>query len=410
MGTLWNRSGTIERYSDDIRASGAKAYFFEGGTTTELTVYEDSAQAAAFETPVVADANGRWPDVFVPFITSYDVRVVSAFGDQLTFSQEIPNADPAGIPPPVVTAQQLVQTGMIHAELINTSKAGYVRLNGRSIGNPTSGADERPDDDTLPLYTYLWNNLLDTIAPVAGGRGSTAASDFAANKTLTLPNCQGAMFVGLDNMGATAAGAFTGLTFASGDALTPGSLTGDNARVLSVANLPVHSHTGTTGASVAHTHTGSTDTNNVGHTHQQTGGGTTSIESGSHTHDVSGTTSTESATHGHLYNESNSNNQGGIASGGGLTANSGVFSNTTGANNATHTHTFSDTSDGPSDTHTHTFTLSGNTGGESTSHTHTFTTNADGVHTHVFTTDDTGSGTAFNNLPFARLVTWYIKL
>src|SRR5262245_18709282 len=130
MSTLWNRSGTIERYADDLRAGGAQAFFFEGGTTTPFTVYRDSAQGSAFPHPVVADANGRWPHVFVPFTTSYDVRVTSAVGEQLTYTLEIPNPDPnpTSSLPPAISPEQLVQTGMIPPELVNVSKIGYVRL------------------------------------------------------------------------------------------------------------------------------------------------------------------------------------------------------------------------------------------------------------------------------------------
>lgn len=37
-------------------------------------------------------------------------------------------------------------------------------------------------------YAYLWNNVNNTYAPVATGRGVSAAADFAANKAITIPN------------------------------------------------------------------------------------------------------------------------------------------------------------------------------------------------------------------------------
>src|SRR5262245_8519775 len=266
MGSLWNRSGTIERYADDLKAGGAKAYFFEGGTTTPLTVYHNSAQTSSHPHPVVADANGRWPNTFVPFIVSYDVRVTTADGVQLSFTEQIPNANPAD---EVVSVdpEDLVQTGMIHAELVNSPKTGYVRLNGRTMGSAASGATERANDDTLNLYSYLWTNVTDTICPVSTGRGATPAADFAANKTITLPTCQGTGLVGLDDMGGGAANAFTGLTFVSGGATTVGSLIGNNH--------PTFGGIATTGPDVAHTHPGvtaggaSTGNDTPTHTHQQ---------------------------------------------------------------------------------------------------------------------------------------------
>ena len=61
MGILWAKSGYIERDNSDVRAPGAKAYFYAGGTTTPLTVYTDAAEAVTHPDPVVADANGRRP-------------------------------------------------------------------------------------------------------------------------------------------------------------------------------------------------------------------------------------------------------------------------------------------------------------------------------------------------------------
>src|SRR5262245_12922775 len=167
-----------------------------------MSVYQDAGESSAHTHPLEADANGRWPDVFVPYIDSYDVLVTSADDVQLTFTQEIPNPNPVDVTV-TVPPEETVTTGMIHAELINTTKTGYVRLNGRTMGNGASGATERANADTEDLFAYLWNNLTNTIAPVSGGRGGSAAADYAANKTITLPDMRGRALVGLDDMGAS---------------------------------------------------------------------------------------------------------------------------------------------------------------------------------------------------------------
>ncbi len=402
MGTLWNRSGTVERYGDDLRAAGALAYFFEGGTTDPLTVYRDSGATSDHPHPVVADANGRWPDVFVPFIASYDVQVTSSGGTQLSYSVEIPNADPAGAPPVTILPEQLVATGAIHAEMINASKAGYVRLNGRTLGNATSGATERANADTAALFTYLWNNMSDTLLGVSGGRGASAAIDYAANKTIQLPDARGSALVGLDGMGNSPGNFFTGLTFLLGDTLTPGSSVGSNFIAILQANLPAVGLTGTTGnQNASHTHSGTTGDNNVLHNHS----GTTDAGS-AHSHTFSGSTDDASADHTHIYSISGSNNQSGIQSGGGLTANSGIGSASTGGQSNNHHHDFSGTTSSES-THTHSITV----GTDSTNHQHPFTSgNESANHQHTFTTSNLGSGTAMNNLGRSFLVTWYIKL
>lgn len=400
MGSYWNRSGTVERYADDLRASGALAYFYEGGTTTPLTVYHDSGQTSAHTNPVVADASGRWPDIFVPFIDSYDVRTTSAAGTQLTYSVEIPNPDPVAAPPPDVLPEQLIHTGMLHPEIINTSKAGFVRCNGKTIGNPDSGGTERADTDTADLYTYLWNNLLDVVCPVGGGRGATAALDFAANKPIGLPDLRGAALIGLDNMGNTAAGAFGALTFLTGGPTVPGSSIGSNFIAIEQENLPAVGATGTTDPEAAHVHTGTTGFESAPHSHS----GTTDAEA-AHNHPFSGTTGDANADHSHIYQLTGVNNQGGVASGGGLAVNSGAGATSTAGQSNTHQHPFTG-STGSGSSHTHTYT----SGNESANHNHAFNSDSGTPHAHTFTTDPLGSGTPLNNLGNSALVTWYIKL
>jgi len=393
LGSLWNRSGIVERYADDLKAPGAVAYFFSGGTTTPLTVYRDAGESSAHPNPVVADAFGRWPDVFVPYILGYDVQVKTADGVQLTYTQNIPNPDPVELtvtPDPTTS----LSTGMVHAELINTTKTGFVRLNGRTMGNASSGGTERANADTSDLFSYLWNSLTDTIAPVSGGRGASAASDFAANKNIILPNAQGSVFIGLDDMGSTAGGWFSGLTFGLGNATTPGSRIGINTLTLDITQMPAHTHSGTTNVeSPTHQHTATTSVQSADHTHS----GTTNADSPAHSHSFSGTTSTQGA-HSHTvpiqtFNPAQGLNASGILSGG----------STSTSTDGDHSHTFSGTTGTAA--HTHTFT----SGIQSANHTHSFTT-TDGSHSHTFITSSQGGGQPMNNIPRSLLVTWYIKL
>jgi len=392
MGSLWNRSGIVERFADDLKAPGAQAFFFSGGTTTPLSVYEDAGESSAHPHPVVANSNGRWPDVFVPYTLGYDVQVKTAEGVQLTYTQNIPNPDPVELSvTPDPTAD--VITGMIHPGLVNTTQSGYVRLNGRTMGNGASSGTERANADTEDLFIHLWNGLTDAIAPVSGGRGGSAAADYAANKTITLVNCQGCALVGLDDMGASAGSFFSGLTFLTGNATTAGSTIGSNSLTLTADNLPAHQHSGTTNVdSPTHTHSATTSVQSADHTHS----GTTATESATHTH--SGTTSTDGA---HNHTEEGFNAQNSTAAGGNPPGGTEQTNNTSTDGN----HSHSITTGTESATHTHTIT----TGVQSASHTHSFTT-TDGAHSHTFTTSSVGSGTAFNNLGRSVLVTWYIKL
>lgn len=99
-----------------------------------------------------------------------------------------------------------VPTGTIRACFKLTADTGWVRLNGRTIGSATSGANERANADCETLFKYLWANLDDTRAPVVGGRGASSTADWSANKRITLPSSRDRVMVGMATMGSSDAG------------------------------------------------------------------------------------------------------------------------------------------------------------------------------------------------------------
>lgn len=366
MGILWPKSGFIERDNNDVRAGGAIANFYQGGTSTPLTVYSDAAEASPRTADVAADSNGRWPAVFIPFTTSYDVQVRTSGGTQLYYYTNIPNPDPVEASVDSVADEELLATGHVWWEPINATKVGAVRLNGRTIGNASSGATERANADTEDLYTFLWNNLANGQAAVSTGRGASAAADYAANKTIALLDLRRGTLFGVDDMGNTAAGGLTVAPFTNGAATTPGSIVGTNAHTLTTAELPAHLHaiSITSGSGGSHTHTLSATTD----------------AGGSHTHTIT------DPGHIHTYNKlAFSGGDFANGSGGQLIAGQDTSSAVTGISinaSATHTHT-----------------LSG-------------TTASDGAHTHAISgnTGNTGSGDSHNVMSHGALGTWFIKL
>lgn len=367
MGKKWDRSGLVEFDNNGERADGALAWFFVGDTTTPLTVYQDADETTPHAHPLEASANGRWPLVFIPFCDSYDEKVATEEGTQLSYFTEIPNPNPVEAAADTVDDSEIFSTGMVAFDPVGGTKSGWVRLNGRTIGSASSGATERANADTSDLYTRLYNNFADSILAVSGGRGSSAAADFAANKPIALFDCRGAGLRGVDDMGNSAASLFGFTPFTTGDATTAGSIAGLNSHVLTEAQNAAHTHgTGTyaVASDGAHTHTGTTDAGGA-HTHTITDPG--------HTHAYSAQTPS-SETAGSLVQF------GSIGSG---TSGFTIGSNTTG--------------------------ISINT---SSTHTHTFTTASGGSHTHSLSgsSASSGSGTAHNNVAKDLLGTWYAKL
>ena len=84
---------------------------------------------------------------------------------------------------------------------------GWVMANDLSIGSASSGATGRANADTSALYSLIWTNMVDQYAPVATGRGGSAAADFAANKAMFLPKTLGRALA----IGGTGTSSFSGV-------------------------------------------------------------------------------------------------------------------------------------------------------------------------------------------------------
>src|SRR5690554_2021950 len=51
--------------SAGVPVSGAKLHFYDAGTTSEITIYQDSGKVTPHANPVVADASGRFAPIYV---------------------------------------------------------------------------------------------------------------------------------------------------------------------------------------------------------------------------------------------------------------------------------------------------------------------------------------------------------
>lgn len=92
--------------------------------------------------------------------------------------------------------QRPLPTGVVFPYVGTAAPAGYVLLDGGTIGNASSSGTNRANADTERLFTLLWDSMADSEAPVSSGRGASAAADFAANKTITLPDPRGRQLIG----------------------------------------------------------------------------------------------------------------------------------------------------------------------------------------------------------------------
>ena len=109
-----------------------------------------------------------------------------------------------------------------------TAPSKWLLVNGETIGNLSSGADHAAEGYE-DVFLFLWENHSDTSCPVSGSRGISAAADFAAGKTLTLPNACGRVLMG--------AGQGEGMTNR-----TLGEKVGEEAHITTLEEMPTHRH------------------------------------------------------------------------------------------------------------------------------------------------------------------------
>lgn len=128
------------------------------------------------------------------------------------------------------------ETGDLRHSFRSTAGDGWVLCSG-TIGKAGSSATRRANADCEDLFTLLWNSMADAQAPVSGGRGASAAADFAAGKTIQLVDTRGRVFVGIDytiggnyanaiNPGGTGASNLDAQTLGAGGGVDRHTLTG----------------------------------------------------------------------------------------------------------------------------------------------------------------------------------------
>jgi hypothetical protein len=352
--------------------SGGSLYIYEAGTSTPATAYESFSLTTGTELPhpMTLDSSGRIPEFWLND-GAYRVRLTDAAGNEIfdiNSTTALGASTGTGGGGDSVGESSIFQVGDIFWQPVNSSRTGWVRANARTIGSSSSGATERANADTEDLFLFLWNNFDNTLCAVSGGRGGSAAADWAANKTITTLDMRGRLAYGMDTMGYSAASVVAGAT-------TAGGAFGQEEKAIAQANLPNVNFTEALTVD-SHTHSGPS------HTH--TGP--------SHTHSFSDTSSTDGA-HTHTYSQADLDQE--------ITA--GGNSNRAGSN----------TSDSTSSDGDHTHTVSGTTGAGGTGATGSGGTGNTGTASATSisgTVSSGGSGTAFDTLPPGRAGAWYLKL
>lgn len=217
--------------------AGGKLYLIQAGTTsTPQNGFQDSALTLAWPNPIVLDAAGRLPQFFLAD-GSIKVRLTDVNGVEKLVADGIivTGASSGGGGGSPVDPTTVLQTGWLQPIYGTGVVAGFVRANGRTIGSATSSATERAFADTQPLFVFLYGQ--DPNLVVSGGRTGNAAADYAANKTITLPDWRGRALAFLDDMGNTAAARLT-TSFFGATATVLGAAGGTESHTLTLGEAP----------------------------------------------------------------------------------------------------------------------------------------------------------------------------
>lgn len=213
-GTLFSLAMSQWRDVNGLPEQDAPLYIYEANSSTPVDVYQDFGLSVLHPWPMRTNSYGMIPPFWLDD-GAYRARMTNAAGSVVYFDvftmQAVGPSDGSGEGGGGggVDQNAIFQTGDPIWLPRAGARSGWVRMNGRTIGSATSGATERANADTQPLFEYLWNNFDDTLCPVTGGRGANAASDFAANKPIGILDMRGRGPFGLDDMGNNAAGIIT---------------------------------------------------------------------------------------------------------------------------------------------------------------------------------------------------------
>lgn len=117
-----------------------------------------------------------------------------------------------------------------------SSPAGWLLLNGQTLGNSGSGATSA-GSAFQNLFILLWNDWSNAVLPILNSngtvstRGASALADWNANKRIPIPNIAGRTPVGV--------GTGVGLS-----ARNLGETFGEEKHILTIPEIPAHDHGG----------------------------------------------------------------------------------------------------------------------------------------------------------------------
>lgn len=222
-------------------------FFVAGTTSTRQTAFADFGLTQALPNPLGCDQTGMIPMHWLADGLIH-IQLLDAAGVPLvdTTLQVLGPSSGGGGGGSTVDPTTILATGDEKSRYGTGPLTGFVRENGLTLGNATSGATERANADAQNLFVYLYTT--DANLVVSGGRTGNALNDFNASKQLTLPDMRGRVNGYLADMGNSATTVLTA-TFC-GSPTVLGFACGNQSTTLLNVNLPPYTPTGAVNVSI----------------------------------------------------------------------------------------------------------------------------------------------------------------
>lgn len=244
QGTL-TIAGNVQQNANGLPLSGGLLYTYVVNTVgAAQTTFQDINLSVPNQWPLQADQNGRLPFFYLPSGSVHARLTDSAGNPQFDYPNMlvIGGASGGGGGGQAVDPTSIASTGDVKYRLSGENLAGWVILNGLTIGSASSGATGLANAAAQNLFVYLWANCPNNHCPVSpGGRGASGLADFNANKQLQLMDMRDSIPVGRDCMGSSCLGGLLASNIASGggdSTDTPGAFGGVANQPITLTTLP----------------------------------------------------------------------------------------------------------------------------------------------------------------------------
>ena len=227
IGTRYYTPAPFEINQDGVPQAGSQLFFYETGTTTPQNTYSDVNLTTPNANPVIADANGRWGDIWLIPSSAYAVEFWTAPTPDNPTGVEVWAHDPVGPASGGVPSNVAGIVGEIRAfaGLVTAIPAQWYLCYGQAVSRTTYAT-------AFAVMGTMWG-----------------AGDLST--TFNLPDLRGRALFGQDNMGGTPATRLTagvsgvpGTTIGGvgGDQHVGVSTLSSTATSTSVVTDPMHAH------------------------------------------------------------------------------------------------------------------------------------------------------------------------